>query len=74
MGKIFENLLFKKPLTLKKVQIYLQGDLMQNQVVKVMTSGRLGPQLRKVIVHVFISEILANMPKVSNLAPGPVYY
>jgi hypothetical protein len=34
-GKIFENL-FKKPLTQEYVIIYLQGDLFQYQVAKVM--------------------------------------
>jgi hypothetical protein len=46
MGKIFENL-FKKPQWAKKVQIYLQGGLMQNQVdtvVKVMVPEQFGPQ------------------------------
>jgi hypothetical protein len=38
MGKIFENY------WPKKVQIYLQGDLMQNPVVKVMVAEWLGPQ------------------------------
>jgi hypothetical protein len=42
MEKVFENI-FKKPLS-QKVQIYLQGDLMQNQVVKVMVPEWLGPQ------------------------------
>jgi hypothetical protein len=37
----------------KKVQIYLQGDLMQNQVVKVMVPEQLGPQKRKVTLYVF---------------------
>jgi hypothetical protein len=45
MGKVFENL-FQKPLA-KTVQIYLQGDLMQNQldtVVKGMVPEQFGPQ------------------------------
>jgi hypothetical protein len=45
---------------------------MQNQVVKVMAPERLGPQERKVIVHVFIWEILAIMTQVSDVAPGPL--
>jgi hypothetical protein len=56
MGKVFENLL-KRPLSQKRVQIYLQDDLMQNQVVKVMVPEQLGPQLRKVTLHLFICEI-----------------
>jgi hypothetical protein len=45
MGKVFENL-FQKPLA-KTVQIYLQGDVMQNQVdtiVKGMVPEKLRPQ------------------------------
>jgi hypothetical protein len=47
---------------------------MQSQVVKVIVPEWLGPQLRKVILHVFIWEILANMTQVSNVAPGPFVY
>jgi hypothetical protein len=42
MGKVFENLL--RDHLAKTVQIYLQRDLMQNQVVKVMVPEQLGPQ------------------------------
>jgi hypothetical protein len=45
---------------------------MQNQVVKVMVPEWLGQQERKVILHVIILEILANMTQLSNVAPGPV--
>jgi hypothetical protein len=38
--KIFE----KRDHLAKTVQIYLQGDLMQNHVVKVMVPEHLGPQ------------------------------
>jgi hypothetical protein len=55
----------------KQDQIYLQSDLMQNQVVRVMVSERLGPQWRKVILHVFIWEILTNMTQVSDMAHVP---
>jgi hypothetical protein len=41
----------------KQVQIYLQGDLMAK---------------RKVTLHVFICEILANMTQVSDVALGPL--
>jgi hypothetical protein len=51
-GKTFLHLLqwgkslkiFKREHLAKTVQIYLQGDLMQNQVVKVMVPEQLGPQ------------------------------
>jgi hypothetical protein len=33
-----------RDLLAKTVQIYLQGDLMQNEVVKVMVPEQLGPQ------------------------------
>jgi hypothetical protein len=56
MGKIFENV-FKKHWAKKKVQIYLQGDLMA---------------VKKVTLHVFICEILAKMTQVSDVAPGPL--
>jgi hypothetical protein len=46
---------------------------MQSQVVKVMVLERLGPQQRKVILHVFIWEILANMTQVSDVALGLMY-
>jgi hypothetical protein len=42
IGKIFENLFYKPKA--KNDQIYLQGDLMQNQVVEVMVPEQLGPQ------------------------------
>jgi hypothetical protein len=58
-GKIFENL-FEETTEPKKVQIYLQGDLM---VIK-----------KKVTLYVFICEILANMTQVSNVAPGPLVF
>jgi hypothetical protein len=58
----------------KKVQIYLYGDLRQNQVVKVMIPERLGPQYRKVIVHVFIWEILINMTQVRDAALGSLVF
>jgi hypothetical protein len=43
MGNFFENI-FSINHWLKKVQIYLQGDLMQNQIVKVLVLERLEPQ------------------------------
>jgi hypothetical protein len=50
-GKTFLHLLqwgksenFLRDLFAETVQIYLQGDLMQNQVVKVMVPEQLGPQ------------------------------
>jgi hypothetical protein len=45
---------------------------MQNQVVKAMVPERLGPQYKKVILHVFIWEISASMTQVSDVAPGPL--
>jgi hypothetical protein len=42
-GKVVENHLFKKP-DPKKGQIYLLGDLVQNQVVNIMAPEWLGPQ------------------------------
>jgi hypothetical protein len=47
MGKVFENLLIKRDHLAKTVQIYLQGDLMQNQVVKVMVPEQLGHNKEK---------------------------
>jgi hypothetical protein len=35
-----------------------------------MVVEQLGPQLKKVILHVFIWEILAYMIQVSDVAPG----
>jgi hypothetical protein len=46
MGKIIENL-FKKSLSQKKSSNLLQGDLMQNEVVKVMVSEQLGHNKEK---------------------------
>jgi hypothetical protein len=46
---------------------------MQNHVVKVMVPEQLGPQKRKVILHVFVCEILANMTQVSDVAPGSLF-
>jgi hypothetical protein len=48
---------------------------MQNQVdtvVKGMVQEQLGPQSRKVTLHVFMCKILANMTQVSDVAPGPL--
>jgi hypothetical protein len=48
---------------------------MQNQVdnvVKGMIPEQLGPQLRKVTLHVFMCKILANRIQVSDVAPGPL--
>jgi hypothetical protein len=42
MWKVLKNLL--RDHLAKTVQIYLQGDVMQNQVVKVMVLEQLGPQ------------------------------
>jgi hypothetical protein len=70
MGKIFQNL-FKTLLT-QKMQIWLEGELMQNPVIKVMVLELFGPELRKVILHVFLWEILAKMTQVSDVAPGPI--
>jgi hypothetical protein len=54
------------------MQIWLKGDLMQSQVLKVIVPELLGPQQRKVILHVFLWEILAKMTQVSDVAPGPL--
>jgi hypothetical protein len=47
---------------------------MQNQIVKVMVQEHLGPQYRKVILHAFIWETLANMTQVSDVAPQASCY
>ena len=44
---------------------------MQNQVFKVMVPELLEPQERKVILHVFLREILAKRTQVSDVAHGP---
>jgi hypothetical protein len=45
MGKVFENQ--ETTDRAKTIQIYLQGDLMQNQVVKVMVSEQLAHNKEK---------------------------
>jgi hypothetical protein len=48
---------------------------MQNQVdtvVKGMVPEQLGPQWKKVTLHVFMYKILANMTQMSDVAPGPL--
>jgi hypothetical protein len=45
---------------------------MQSHVVKVMVPKKLRPQYRKVILHVFTWEIMANMTQVSDVAHGPL--
>jgi hypothetical protein len=46
---------------------------MQNKVVKVRVPKQLGLQQRKVILHVFIREILANITQVSDVASEPLF-
>jgi hypothetical protein len=55
----------------KKVKIYLQGDLLQNKVVKTIIPERLGVTTKKSNLHVFIRKILAYLAQVSDAAPGP---
>jgi hypothetical protein len=45
---------------------------MKSQVVKAMVPELLWPQERKVILYVFLWEILAKMTQVSDVAPGPL--
>jgi hypothetical protein len=40
---------------------------MQNQVAKIVVPDQLGPHWKKVMLHVFIWEILANMTQVSDV-------
>ena len=54
------------------MQILLKDDLMQSYVFKVMVPGLLGSQERKVILHLFLREILAKRTQVSDVAHGPL--
>jgi hypothetical protein len=58
----------------KKNQIYLQGDLLQNQVVRVIIPERLGATVKKsnfACVYIGNTFVLAYMTQVSDLVPGP---
>jgi hypothetical protein len=46
---------------------------MQCHIVKVMIPEWLGPQYGKVILHVFIWEILADMTQVNDVALGLLF-
>jgi hypothetical protein len=62
----------RKPLTPQNSKNYLQGDLMQNQVVKSCLWSVIGATIKKSNFACVYMEILANMTQVSDMAPGPL--